>query len=224
MIRRAIILGLCLFTVPVLYAGEVLDSIIATVNGHVILQSDLQNEMRYACFFSGRALQSNTPADSKAALDRLIDRELLNEQASSVEFKAASPEDVEKQVESAKKDFARDHAGQSWSEALAACQLGEGDIRDHFALELSQLRMVDAHLRPSIDVDTPAIEAYYREHMAPGTPGGQITLKAATPAIRELLTQQKMDSLLISWLGSLRSQAQVKMLASDSSPEQGPAQ
>ena len=222
MIRRAIILGLCCLAVPALHAGEVLDGIAATVNGHVILQSDWQDEVQYESFLAGRTLQNVTPQDRQAALDRLVDQELLREQMNTTEFKPASTEDVAKQVETAKKDYAREHPAQSWSGALTACQLTEGDVSDHLALELSQLRMVDAHLRPSIEVDAAAVEAYYKEHMAPTFAGGaQISLKQATPGIRELLTQQKMNDLLSSWLETLRSQAQIKI--SDLSP-QGPGQ
>src|SRR5216684_8516535 len=165
MIERAAILGLFLVAVPVLHAGEVLDGIAVTVNGHVILQSDWQDEVRYECFVAGRTLQGVTPQDRKAALDRLIDQELLREQMGTAELKPTSPEEVEKQFEIIKNDYARDHAAQSWNAALVGYHLTEGDIKDHIAMELSQLRLVDAHLRPSIQVDAAAVDAYYKEHL-----------------------------------------------------------
>jgi hypothetical protein len=225
MIRRAVILGLLLFTVPVLRAGEVLDGIAVTVNGHVILQSDWQDEVRYECFVTGRMLNGVTPKDRKGALDRLIDQELLSEQLDTSELKAPSPEEIEKQFETLKNDYARDHAAQPWNAALQSYDLTEVDIKGHIALELSQLRLVDAHLRPSIQVDATAVAEYYKGHFAASAAGGpQITLKEATPKIRELLTQEKMNQLLGPWLESLRSQAQIKMFVSDPSDSQGPGQ
>ena len=98
MFERAAILGLFLVAVPVLHAGEVLDGIAVTVNGHVILQSDWQDEVRYECFVAGCALQNVTPQDRKAALDRLIDQELLREQASTSDStQPGGTEEVEKQ-------------------------------------------------------------------------------------------------------------------------------
>jgi peptidyl-prolyl cis-trans isomerase SurA len=225
MMHRAAILGLFLLAGPVLHAGEVLDRIVATVNGHVILQSDWQDEVRYECFVGGRTLESVTPQDRKGGLDRLIDQELLREQMGSAEFEPVSPEEVGKQIEAVKSDYARDHGAQSWSVALIRYRLTEADIKNHIVLELSQLRLVDAHLRPSIQVDAPAVAAYYRDHLTPQAGGGQqVSLQEATPKIRELLTQQKMNQLLSSWLESLHSQAQVRMFVSDSPETQGPGQ
>jgi peptidyl-prolyl cis-trans isomerase SurA len=222
MIRRAATLGLILFVAPVLRAGEVLDGIAVTVNGHVILQSDWQDEVRYECFVAGRTLEGVTPTDREGALDRLIDQELLREQISVSEFKLPSPEEVEKQFQTAKSDYARDHNAQAWSAALLSYQLTEADVKNHIALELSQLRLVDAHFRPSIQVDAAAVGAYYKDHLAtPAAGGQQISLKEATPKIRELLTQEKMNELLGPWLASLRSQAQIKMFVSDSPETQG---
>jgi peptidyl-prolyl cis-trans isomerase SurA len=221
--NRAAVLGFLLFAVPLPYAGEVLDSIAATVNGHVILQSDWQDEVRYECFVAGRTIQSVTPLDRKGALDRLIDQELLREQMNPAEVKSVSPEEVEKQLETEKNEYARDHGAQPWGVALSSYQLTEVDIKNHIALELSQLRLVDAHLRPSIEVDGAAIEAYYKDHLAPQSAGAQqISLQQATPKIRELLTQEKMNQLLGSWLESLHSQAQIRMFVSGSPERQGP--
>jgi hypothetical protein len=224
MLPRSAIVGLLLFAAPFLRAGEVLDRIVVTVNGPPILQSDWQEEVRYESFVAGRALQSVTPQDRKGALDRLIEQELLREQMTPAESKAVSPEEVEKQFEALKSDYARDHRGVSWNESVASYHLTEADIKGHIALEFTQLRLVDAHLRPSVQVDDTEVAAYYKEHFAPPAAGGQqISLQQATPKIRELLTQQWMNDLLSSWLESLHSQAQIKMLVPDSVTE-GPGQ
>ena len=221
MIRTAATVGLILFAAPLLRAGEMLDGIAVTVNGHVILQSDWQDEVRYESFVAGKPLQGVTPEDRKSALDRLIDQELLREQINVSEFKPPSPEEVEKQFEATKGDYARDHSPQSWNDALVSYHLSEADVKNHIALELSQLRLVDAHFRPSIQVDAAAVGAYYKDHLATAGGGRPISLKEATPKIRELLTQEKMNELLGPWLVSLRSQAQIKMFASDFPETQG---
>ena len=75
-------------------AGEVIDRIVATVNGHVILQSDWEDSLRYEAFSSGRPLDRLTVNDRKAALDRLIDQELLREQLRSSDAAHASAQEV----------------------------------------------------------------------------------------------------------------------------------
>src|SRR5205823_6991736 len=75
-------------------AGEVIDRIVATVNGHIILQSDWEDSLRYEAFSSARPLASLTPDERKSALDRLIDQELLREQMRASDSPQPSLEQV----------------------------------------------------------------------------------------------------------------------------------
>ena len=47
-------------------AGDVLDRIVATVNNHIILQSEWQDAIRYEAFLSGRSLDQISAPDRKA--------------------------------------------------------------------------------------------------------------------------------------------------------------
>ena len=79
-------------------AAEVIDRIVATVNGHIILLSDWEDSLRYEAFSAGRPLDSITTEDRKAALDRLIDQELLREQQPAADSPHAAPEEVARRV------------------------------------------------------------------------------------------------------------------------------
>lgn len=206
---------------PLVAAGEVLDRLVATVNGHALLESDWEDEVRYECFMSGRPLGEVTSRDRKAALDRLIDQELLREQMRSSDFKPASSAEIEKQLDTLKAEYARDHESRSWSSALASYGLSEAVAKDHIAVELDQLRLVDTHLRPLVQVEPAEIETYYKEQIVPKFPADQApSLEASRRNIRELLVQQKIDQQLSSWLDTLRSQARITRLV-DSSEESG---
>src|ERR1700721_3234618 len=61
-------------------AGPIVDRVVTSVNGHVVLQSDWEEEVAFESFLEGRDPASLTTAERKAALDRLIDQELLREQ------------------------------------------------------------------------------------------------------------------------------------------------
>src|SRR5919108_5325092 len=91
----AFILAVAAFSLPA-RAADVLDRIVATVNGHIILQSDWEDEINYEAFVNGRVQSSLTRADRKASLDRLIDQELLREQIRNGNLGHASPEEVKK--------------------------------------------------------------------------------------------------------------------------------
>src|ERR1700757_3494655 len=76
-------------------AGEIVDRIVATVNGHVILQSDWEDALCYEAFVAGRPLDQITTEERKGALDRLIDQELLREQMQSSDFQHATADEVD---------------------------------------------------------------------------------------------------------------------------------
>src|SRR5260370_17977713 len=60
--------------------GQVIDRVVTNVNGHVVLQSDWEQEVAFEAFANARDPDSFTSAERNAALNRLIDRELLREQ------------------------------------------------------------------------------------------------------------------------------------------------
>jgi peptidyl-prolyl cis-trans isomerase SurA len=220
MFVRSAITVFALFTAHVLWAGEVLDRVVANVNGNVILQSDWDDEVRYECFMSDRDLRELTSEDRKATLDRLIDQELLREQMRGSDFQPVSTEQIDKQVEDFKQDYSARHEAKSWTSGLAKYGVDETEVKSHIALELNQLRLVDARLRPSIQITETDIEAYYRNEVRPKFAGTQpVPLQEATPKIRELLIQQQMNQQLGSWLESLRSQAQIRILIPNSTPQ-----
>jgi hypothetical protein len=217
MILRCAITGLLLASTPGLRAGEVLDRLVATINGHAVLASDWDDEVRYESFMSGRPLEAVTSEDRKAALDRLIDQELLREQMRSSDFKPVSSDEIEKQWDSVRAEYARDHESSSWSAALDSYGLTDAVAKDRIAVELNQLRFVDAHLRPLVQVDSAEIETYYNEQIVPKFPANKAPrLEDARRKIRELLVQQKIDQQLKSWLDTLRSQARINVLVNSS--------
>lgn len=213
---RYLIFAILLICNSLARAAETLDRLVATVNGHAILQSDWNDELRYECFMSGRAQRDLTPEDRRAAFERLIDQELLREQIGSTDFTPATSEQVAAQVDDLKKQYPQEHKGQSWPDALAASGMTESDVTSHVGAELNSLRQVDARFRPSIQIDNASIQDYYRQELLPKLPPGEkISLTEATPKIRELLIQKRINELLTSWLDTLRSQAQIRILGAE---------
>jgi parvulin-like peptidyl-prolyl isomerase len=209
--RLSSILAIVLLVFPSLSAGEILDRLAATVNGHALLQSEVDEELRYECFVSNKALQDLTVGDRTAALDRLIDQELLRQQMRSADFTPVKREETDKALETLKAEYANTNKNESWTSALASYGISESTVRSHIEIELNQLHLIELRLRPSIQIDSDTIKAYYREQLLPKLPQGQHTsLEEATPTIREILLQQKMNESLESWIQALRSQAQIQ--------------
>jgi peptidyl-prolyl cis-trans isomerase SurA len=216
MSRKPVIAALWLVTLPLLWAGQLLDRTIATVNGHVLLQTEWDDELRYECFMSERALDQVNGEDQKTALNHLIDQELLREQMHSAEFKVVGSEEIDQQMATLKNQPG--HAGSpgAWERSLSRYGISEELVREHVELELNQLRLVNARLRPSIQIDSRAVEDYYKQQMLPKLPPGERPLlDRVAPQIRELLVQTKINELLSSWLENLRTQAKIQVLVSE---------
>jgi peptidyl-prolyl cis-trans isomerase SurA len=215
--KTAAVLALALAMVtsavsPASGARQVIDRIVATVNGHIILQSDWDEAMSYEALLNGRALNQFTEADRRAVLDRLIDQELLAEQIKSAAFEHASQSEAAARVSAARKYYPEAATDEGWKLVLSRFGLSEKDLLAHVQRQIDLMRLVDAHLRPAVQIDSKTIEAYYREKfvpqlkpsVAPEVPSVDVAAK-----IRELLTQEKVNELLISWLQSLRSESKV---------------
>ena len=194
------------------WAGDILDRIVATVNNHAILQSEWQDATRYEAFVSGRALDQLQASDRKAALDRLIDQELLREQMRSSGFPHANSEEVEKRIQEIRKQYAGAESDAGWQAALARYGLTENDLRRRVTLQGDLMGLVDARLRPSVVIDSKSIESYYNQELLPQlqhSGAQQAPLAEVTPKIKELLTQQKMNEMLVAWLQDLRSGSRI---------------
>src|SRR5215467_12265910 len=81
------------------HAADMIDRVVATVNGHVILQSDWDDAVRFEAFVEGRPLDQLTDQDRSRALDRLIDQELLREQAQTGDAPAPRSEEVRQRIQ-----------------------------------------------------------------------------------------------------------------------------
>ena len=209
-----------LFTIAVMLlatllasGGEIIDRIVATVNGHIILQSDWEDALCYEAFVAGHPLDQITADERKAALDRLIDQELLREQMASSDFAHATPEEVADRIATVRNQYPGAGTDSAWQSLLFHYGLTETEFKNRVVLELDVLRLVDARLRPSVQIDSHSIESYYSQELLPQLRqkgAREVPLSEVTPKIRELLTQQKMNQLLSAWLQNLRASSEIR--------------
>jgi len=204
-------------------SAEVLDRIVATVNGHVILQSDWDEALCYEALLSNRTLAQFTDDDRRAVLDRLIDQELLREQMNSAGFVHATDAEVDAHLAEARKLYPQAASPQQWQALLAQYHITETDLRARIRRQIDLMRLVDARLRPAVQIDSKSIEAYYRDQFAPKlkqSGAADVPLAEVSSRIREVLTQQKVSELLVSWLQTLRSEGDVHLPGVPPSPNE----
>ena len=202
----AIVMALTLALAISALAGPVVDRIVANVNGHVVLQSDWEQELAVEAFSNVRDPDSFTAAERNAALDRLIDRELLREQLRPSQPPPAEP--VATRVAEVRKlhpDCATDEA---WHAKLQRYGLTTNSLEKRLGDQIQLMKLVEDRLRPSIQIDQRAVESYYNDQLLPNMKraGNRATpLTEVFGRIKDLLAEQKMNELLSGWLASLRS-------------------
>jgi hypothetical protein len=190
-------------------AADIVDRIVATVNGHVILQSDWDDAVRFEAFVEGRPLDRLSDQDRSRALDRLIDQELLREQGQGADITQPPAEEVQRRILEIQKEH-QATTSSAWHMALARYGLAQKQVEAWLAHDISVLHQVEARLRPTVQIAPQNIESYYQDTFLPQLrkSGAQdVPLAQVSGKIREILTEQKVNELFSSWLQSLRSES-----------------
>lgn len=198
---------------PGVGVAEVLDRIVAKVNGHIILQSDWEDALRLEAFLDGRPPGHVSSAERNAALRRLVDQELLEEQMRSADFPRASDEEVNERVAEIRQQNPEAQEEPGWSHLLARYGITEGELRRRLALQLDITRLIDARLRPSVHIDAETIASYYNHELLPrlrNSGAKEVSLDEASAGIKQLLTEQRLSQLLVAWLENLRSGSEIQ--------------
>ena len=162
----AVLLGV-LFQPPA-RAGQVIDRIVATVNGHIILQSDWDDALRYEALLNGRPLDQFTD-DDRRACPRPPDRSGTAGGADEVGIVPAclGGGSSGPRCQTRASNMRKRSTDEGWQAVLARFGLAEKDLVSHVQQQIDLMRLVDAHLRPAVQIDSKTIEAYYREKFVP---------------------------------------------------------
>jgi hypothetical protein len=205
-IKFEIVIAMFLTMAPLAMAGKIVDRVVTSVNGHVVLQSDWEQEVAFEAFSNGRDPDSFTSAERAAALDRLIDQELLREQVRPSQ--PAPSGEVSARVAEVRKLHPDCPTDESWHAKLQRYGLTESSLEKRLSDEIQLMKLVEDRLRPSIQIDQRAVETYYQTQLLPAMKKAGDEAKPLTEVfgrIKDLLAEQKMNELLTGWLASLRS-------------------
>src|ERR1700678_867134 len=206
----ALVLALTMSLAPKALGGKIVDRVVTNVNGHVVLQSDWEQEIAFEAFSNGRDPDSFTSAERAAALDRLIDQELLREQVRPSQ--PAPADEVAAQVAEVRKEVGKVHpeavTDDGWRATLQHYGLSPKALEKRLGDQIQLMKLVEDRLRPSIQIDQRAVESYYNEQLLPELKKAGSNAKPLTEIfgrIKDLLAEKKMNELLSGWLANLRA-------------------
>ena len=204
-----------------LSAGEILDRVVAVVNGHPILASEWDEALRYECLQSQRAIGELKTGEQQAALQRLIDQRLIEDQMKIEGGSSATTQEISQklaqmrdQILGDRKPAKPEQENAAWETALVQFGFTPAQIEAHVARELNILRFVERRFRPIIQIDPAEIERYYRETLMPELQkegAADPPLAAVERQIRELLVQKALDEQLNRWLQTLREEHRIQI-------------
>lgn len=195
------------------FAAEVIDGVVATVNHEPILRSDWDQAVRFEAFMQQKKLSEVTEADHVLALQHLIDRQLLKAQMGDDSYMQPREQALQEDLEKVRSQVPNGKDEASWHALLATYGITEAQLKEHLRTEFQTMNFIEVRLRPTVHVQEEDVEAYYKNQLIPDiekTGGTVVALPEVAPRIRELLTQQRMDEMLDVWLHNLRQQADIQ--------------
>ena len=205
----------------------VLDRVVAVVNSHAILASDLQDEMRLSFLDQNRGGQAKLT--EQRALEELISRTLIEQQIRQEDLQAIEPskKEVDDRIDEMRKqlpacarvDCASD-AG--WKSFLADHGLTPDRVQTYMRHRIEILRFIEERFRQGIQISQQQIETYYQKVLLPQYAPGELVppLDQLAPRIQEILLQQQVNVLFDNWLNNLRQQGDVEVLDPKLAPTQ----
>jgi hypothetical protein len=200
-------------------ASVVLDRVVAVVNNHAILNSDLDEEIRLSVLDPGRG--GLAVLTRKTALEQLIARALIQQQIREEDMQAADPSraevdarlaEIRKQLPACVRANCASDAG--WNAFLTAHGLTPERVEAYLRYRVEILRFIEQRFRQDIRIPPKEIETYYRETLLPQYAAGEAVppLDAVAPRIEEILLQRQVSALFDDWLTNLRKEGEIEVL------------
>jgi hypothetical protein len=185
---------------------ETVDRIAARVENDIILLSDIRLLSRYQQFLDGK------PETDAQILDRLIDQWMVRTEADVSRFPHPSEAEIDRSLENLRKSFT---SPEQYEARRKQSGLSDSEVRGIAASQLYLSNYLDSRFRPSVQIDSKAIENFYENAVVPqATARGQEppSLDAARDAIQEALVQSGINDQAEKWLKESRARLHIEIL------------
>jgi hypothetical protein len=177
-------LPLALTPLVPLARAEVVERILAVVDGRPLMLSEV------------RLVQQLRGLDRAAALEALVDEQLMLREAARLAQSAVGEEDEQRAYES----LLQRHP--------AASGLPEADVRRLVRRQAAILKYVEFRFRPQVQVADAAVrEAYDKQY---GSQADAPPFEAASGEIRRRLADRDLDEKIEAWIKELRAGAEIR--------------
>lgn len=196
--------------------GVIADQVIGVVNGDLILESEVNEERRFEAF---EPFATPGAFSRDRAIERLIDRTLILEQAKLQPDQIVTAVEAETQLATLRKELpacrnvCETDAG--WAKFVAGHGFSMPELVDRWQQRMEILKFIEMRFRAGIEIAPAQIKAYYEKEMLPEYAKVKATppkLETISDRIHEILLEQQVSSLLSDWLTSLKAEGNVRMM------------
>ncbi|WP_338865891.1 hypothetical protein [Myxococcus stipitatus] len=189
--------------------GQVVDRVVAIIEGRVLSQSELEFEARVALVQRGGVQALDVPLDEqtlRGALEWVINQRVQVLNADRLQAFPAEPSEVEARLEVFR---ARVGGPEALERFLARSDVDLSGLKAVLARGLRAERVLDSRIRLRAQVGETEIRRFYEQHRA-DYPG---SYELVRDAIREKLFRERYAALAVEELAQVRASAQVRRVA-----------
>jgi len=192
--------------------GRVVDRIVARIEGDIIL---LSQERELGAF--QRLVEGRAESDDRL-LAELIEQWIVQTEANESHFPQPAQSEVDRELARLAAQFGSPEA---YAAKLRELGLSAEQVRQLLARQIYVERYIDYKFRPTVQIQTADIEAYYQKELLPElAKKNQLTPRLADVEgeIRELLTQRAITELATKWLEETKSRLKIETMLAGAKP------
>jgi len=197
---------------PAPQSGRVVDRIVARIEDDIILQSQVRELAAFQ-----QLIESHAESDDQL-LSELVEQWVVQTEAAAAHFPSPAQSEVDRELQRLTARFGNAAA---YSARLNELGLSATQVRQLLARQIYVERYLDYKFRPSAEVESSDIDAYYQKTLLPEL------AKKNQPApsraevdeqIRELLVQQRISDLTAKWLDETKSRLKIELTPPGAKP------
>ncbi len=199
--------------VSLLAAGAVLDRVAVVVGNDVITESELFEQLRLEEFQNSKPLDFS-PAERRAAAERLVDQSLIRHEMELAQYRGADPKEADAMMQRLRQE--RHQTDAQFRVALAQYGITEQQLKQYLQWQLTALRFTDERFHSNLQ-QSGEQTANRADPSALGAPGPRANQSVAPVQSADRLASSAapsagepgVDDQMNAWLKQARSSTRI---------------
>ena len=199
-------------SVPPAQSARMVDRIVARIEDDIILQSQVRELGAVQQLIDGRA-----ESDDKL-LEELIEQWVVETEATASHFPQPAQSEVDRELLRLQGNFA---SPEKYAVRLNELGLSPAQVARLLGRQIYVERYLDYKFRPSVQIDPPEIDTYYKTELLPELAKNNQPAPARNAVegqVREVLTQRKISDLTAKWLDDTKSRLKIEIASAGGNP------